>query len=151
MLQRAGDKRATPLDTALRIVTALLIAQAVIRAGITVYLWYTFPTPANERATVIVGFVLLWVPLTALNVVAALGIARRKVWGPVCGLGVCGIGALIDACFMYVTVGYWTSETSPDWDFFDLVLWTSSALYVAVYCVSVLYLARDYFARSRAA
>jgi hypothetical protein len=151
MLQRAEGKRATPLDTALRIVTALLMAQAVIRAGITVYLWSTFPASANDRSTVIVGFIALWVPLTTLNIVAALGIARRKAWGPLCGLAVCGIGAVIDACFMYVTVGYWTSETSPDWDFFDLVLWTSSALYVAVYCVSVLYLARDYRAGSRAA
>lgn len=137
-------KRTTPLDTALRIVTALLISQAVIRAGITVYLWYTFPATASDRAAVIAGFVVMWVPLSALNITAAVGIARRRAWGWLCGLLVCGIGAIIDACFMALTVGYWTAETSPDWDLFDLVLWTSSGLYVVVYGLSILYLYREH-------
>jgi hypothetical protein len=130
----------TPIRTALRIVTALLIAQGIIRAGMTIYLWYTFPATANERAGAIATVILLWVPLSALNIAAALAIAWSKRWAPACGLAVCGLGAAIDACFMFLTVGYWTLEPSPDWDFFDLVLWTSSTLYVVVYIVSLIYL-----------
>lgn len=140
-----------PISTALRIVTALLIFQGTIRAGITIYVWYTFPAASDDRAALIISFLLAWVPLTALNIITAVAIARRKPWAHVCGLIVCGIGALIDAYFMFVTVGYWTSETSPDWKLFDLVVWTSSTLYVVVYVVSLVYLYRGYRGIARTA
>jgi hypothetical protein len=139
-----------PLGTALRIVTALLVAQGIIRAGMTIYLWYTFPATANDRALSIAVFILLWVPLSVMSIAAALGVAARKRWAPLCGLAVCGFGAAIDASFMFLTVGYWTSEASPDWDFFDLVLWTSSTLYVVVYVVSLIYLYHGYRGEPRA-
>ncbi|MGB6537581.1 MAG: hypothetical protein WBF58_16655 [Xanthobacteraceae bacterium] len=141
---RRHVKEPRPTSAALRIVTALLLSQGVIRGGIAIYLWVTFPAAASDRAGVIAAFVLGWVPLTFLNVVTAAGIARRKSWAPLSGLAVCGIGALIDACFMFMTVGYWTSEASPDWVFFDLVLWTSSTAYVVVYIISLIYLYRGY-------
>jgi hypothetical protein len=140
-----------PMRTALRIVTALLIAQGVIRAGMTIYLWYTFPTTANDRALSIAVFILLWVPLSVLSIATALGVAAQKRWAPLCGLAVCGIGAAIDASFMFMTAGYWTSEASPDWDFFDLMLWTSSTLYVVLYVVSLIYLYHGYRAEPRTA
>jgi hypothetical protein len=140
-----------PGDTALRIVAAFLIGQGVIRAGISVYLWFTFPATANDRADLIAELILLWLPMSALTIATAWGIARRRKWAPLCGLTVCGIGAVIDACFMFVTVGYWTSETSPDWDFFDLVIWTSSTLYVVLYVVSLTYLYRGCRAEPRTA
>jgi hypothetical protein len=147
---RLRAKQSRRSGTALRIVTALLLAQAVIRGGITIYLWVTFPTAASDRAGVIAAFVLGWVPLTCLNIATAAGIARRKSWAPLVGLAVCGIGALIDACFMFLTVGYWTSESSPDWVFFDLVLWTSSTAYIVVYVISLIYLYRVFRLKSRA-
>jgi len=140
-----------PSGAALRIVAALLICQGVIRAGITVYLWFTFPVTANDRADLIAELILLWLPMSVLTIATAWGIARRRKWAPFSGLTVCGIGAVIDACFMFVTVGYWTSETSPDWDFFDLVIWTSSTLYVVLYVVSLMYLYRGYRAELRTA
>jgi hypothetical protein len=121
----------------------------VIRCGIAIYLWVTFPASASDRAGVIAAFVLGWVPLTCLNIVTAAGIARRKNWAHLAGLAVCGIGAVIDACFMILTVGYWTSEASPDWVFFDLLLWISSTAYVVVYVVSLIYLYRGYRVKSR--
>jgi hypothetical protein len=147
---RLRVQQSRPTGAALRIVTALLVAQAVIRGGITIYLWVTFPAAGSDRAGVIAAFVLGWVPLTCANIATAAAIARRKSWAPLAGLAVCGIGALIDACFMFLTVGYWTSEASPDWVFFDLVLWTSSTAYVVVYVISLIYLYRVFRLKSRA-
>jgi len=141
----------SPIRTALRIVSALLVAQGVIRAGMTIYLWFTFPATASDRASSIVVFVGLWLPLSVMSIVTALAIAWQKTWAPACGLAVCGVGAAIDAYFMFVTAGYWTSETSPDWDFFDLVIWTSSTLYVVLYIVSLIYLYHAYRAEPRTA
>ena len=133
--------RTLPSSTGLQIVSGLLVFQALLRAGVAIYLLNTFAKPDEYR--IFFAFTLMWFALSAVTIAIALGIARRRQWARVFGLTICGIGTLHDAFFVLVLlVSY--ADANPRAKLFQLILGTSSTLYLVVYIVSLICLYRGY-------
>ena len=127
-----------PGGTALKVISGLLMVQAIIRVGVIHYLWNAFQPGTTD--VLVNGFAIGWLLLAAASFTIGFGIIRRRQWMRPLGITLSGVAVLNDAFFAFA--GLWNAAVwwwHGDFLWF-LVLGSSSALYLAVDILSLAYL-----------
>jgi hypothetical protein len=122
--------------TSLQVVSALLVLQGIVRAGLAIYVlngMSDYFGVIGPNQFVVVSFLAkIWVLWGLVTVVIAVQIARLRKWAGLCGLIMCSVGVLHDALFGGIIGVVWTP--------FYLIL---HFLFLVVDVVAVIYLFKN--------
>jgi hypothetical protein len=97
----------------LRIVSALLVLQGIVRAGLAIYVLNLrlndfFGIMGPNQFALLTFLAKIWIPWGLVTIIVASQIARQRKWAPLCGLILCSVGILHDALFGGAIGVVWT-------------------------------------------